>query len=661
MKVLLATLESYYANSLALEYLRGYALADAEVSAQAEIQVSVYPPDLPSRQVLGEILNQEPDVLGFSTYLWNIEKTLQLAERVRAARPHVLIVLGGLEVTYDATLVLEQNRFVDAVVTGEGEIPFREMLRALIRDGEFRDGLPGTFARKGEQILRSGPPESVETLDDIPSPFRSHALATDVFRGDILYESYRGCSFKCAFCLYHRDYARVRRFSLERVQRDLTVLLASPCESIRFVDATFNIDPSRTKAILRMLQGCTKKVAVEVSAEFFDEEMIDMLPRAGIKHVDIGLQSTQREVLRSVNRAWHRPDRFANNLRLLREHPQLTLNIELICGLPGDDVASYRESVDDAVRYGPDHVSLYRLLLLKGSEIRKRATEYGMSFEHQPPYRLKQSKWLTEDDLAALDLMAFAHIVLFNVGIARWALRSGCAHLHATPTELYERFVGFCLAREIYDEQFMRWVSAWYAVGNRFDRPLPESLKIDYLRRICEDFFRSVALEAGTDEWGDVISELIEYGVHLARLDLIHDYPDHGRATLLSLADEVALAPSVLMKEFSQACFRELKNLGALPVEIPVDAAYAICFFRHAQLGPCSLVVGREVFNFLRACAVQVPIELLLSRQADSCSDVQRALLIRRASELVDMGLLVQHSADSLPLAAFAPENQKLA
>jgi radical SAM superfamily enzyme YgiQ (UPF0313 family) len=613
MKVVLAMLESYYQNALALDYLRRFALEDPVIRRQVKIEVQVFPPDADEAVVLASILQADPHLVGFCCYLWNVEKTYAVARSIRTLKPDTILLLGGMEVTYDAANVLQNNPFADAVVQGEGEIPFREILSALIDDGRFRAGLPGVWWHENGNIHLPGPLQIVQNLDDIPSPFQSVDFDSSSLTGDILFESYRGCVFHCAFCLYHRNYTQQRYYSMERVKRDLDILLDSPCQSIRFVDSTFNIHPRRTKEILQILNGTDKRVSVEVSAEFFDEETVALLPRAGIRQIDIGLQSATKEALDSINRKFFREAPFTKNLALLRSHNEITLNVELIAGLPGDNYETFKNSIDFTIRQRPDHISIYRLLLLKGSELRSRASELGMRFEEKPPYTLIESHSLTATDLDRLELLSFSHIVLYNSGVATWALLAATTRLKVQPTDLYEQFLSFCLTQGKYSEAEMRELAHWYAVGNRFDNPRPEMFSLDRVRDVSLDFFRWLAAQ-DDGNFQNVYEELIDHGYRLARLDFYEDSSNSGAdGTIQTDIQGPKIADHASVVSYSPRFFQTMVSLGNDLGEVPPDEAEGIAFFHQPHYGPTALILSRDLLQVLLLCDGQhTPRDLVL-------------------------------------------------
>lgn len=593
MRVLLIALDSDYDNSLALDYLVAYARRDPVL--QNEVEFCQYIETTDDEEAVRSLLSQRWDVVAFNTYVWNLTENLVLAARFKAANRDVAVVMGGMEASYTAPELLRANQAVDVVVLGEGEIVFADLLRRLLRREPITGVVPGIAYRGPFGTVSGGQGPILAGLDEIPSPFESQDFLSRP-RNRLLYESYRGCAFKCGFCLYHRDYTRQRAFSLDRVKSDLRAISRSGCSHIRFVDSTFNLDRARAKSILRVLAEMHVHVSVEVSAEFFDAAMIEMFPPAGIRQVDIGLQSTNSAALETVNRKWYKEGRFRENLRLLRNQAGLTLNVELIAGLPSDDYRGLKHSIDEAVAMWPDHVSVYRLLGLRGTDVERRKDELGLHFSETPPYEVLTSPGFSKEELDSIDVLTFAHLMLFNLGIGRYALRCFVDKTGVAPTELYEDFIEFAVGAGRYDREEARMLGRYYSHGNRFDRVLPGGLAPERVRDALAEFFR-VACEARPSCDFALIESLLDYGYRLALLDRFEETA--AKATGDAATNNLYLAPWCQWQSYPENVYRELQRQGAGGSSLDADDIGEVLFFIHPTLGPASVAVTPGVTDLL--------------------------------------------------------------
>lgn len=593
MRVALLTLESFYDHSLALDYLVSYAEMHRGKTGAVEFKLFVHREQDDANEIIRQVVEWRPDLIGFNTYVWNIQPSVEAARETKRLLPDAGIVFGGMEATFNVAGLLKDVAEVDFIVVGEGEIPFVNLLGQLNRGEAFSSAEPGLAWRDETGLpVSGGIGPTLTQMDDLPSPFQAPDFARRGVRR-ILYESYRGCAFRCDFCLYSREYALKRYFSLERVQADLDAILQAGATHIRFVDATFNLDRKRAKEILRHLQGCSADVCVEVSAEFFDEEMVHLLPAAGIRHVDIGLQSTQRDALKAINREWYREDRFKQNLKLLRDEPALTLNVELIAGLPEDSPSGLRRSLDETVLSWPDHVSVYRLLGLKGTQLDKKSEELGLRFDPDPPYELIESRSFSSRALDQINELTFAHLILFNLGVGRYALRYLVEVFGLGPSDVYSDFLEIAVGHGIYSIDDALWYGRHHAYGNRFDQPMPSGLE---LSRVCEAitcYFERSSIVA-FDRL--VALNLIDFGYRLATLDSARE-----PATNISSVGpgRLKLAPWCQRKSYSPEVLRELARQGHNFGELSPEDVSNVVFFYHPELGPAALAIDDATASLL--------------------------------------------------------------
>ena len=215
MKILLTTLNSKYVHSnLALKYL--YASAE---KSRSSIDIQEFTINNEEDYIFTELLRKHYDVICFSCYIWNVDRTLYLAENLKKARPEVKILLGGPEVSYDAIPFMSQHKFIDFIISGEGEAPFSELAETLLADTREYDKIGGLTYRLDGRIYVN-PPAPPLQFESVPFPYLSLVCEEDKI---MYYESSRGCPFQCSYCLSSIE-RRVRTLSMERVKSDLKIL-----------------------------------------------------------------------------------------------------------------------------------------------------------------------------------------------------------------------------------------------------------------------------------------------------------------------------------------------------------------------------------------------------------------------------------------------------
>jgi len=395
MKVLICAINTKYVHSSLAPWC-----LKAGVDAYTDCECGVYESTInESREkILADILSYDFDLIGFCTYIWNKEIVLYLCEKIKEKREAV-IVLGGPEVSYNASSVLRENAFVDYVISGEGEEIF-----ARLCNGEGAEGIPGISYRKNGEIIEKSPYVSVNSL---PSPYTEEYFKA--LNGRISYiETSRGCPFSCAFCLSGRC-GGVRFFDVEEAKNNILKLASSGTKTVKFVDRTFNADRKRAREIFKFIidnyGGSIQKGVCfhfELEGELIDDETVKLLSTApkGIIQVEIGLQSFNEKTLNSINRKTNIP-LLVKNIKRVLELGNIHTHIDLIAGLPCEDLISFENSFNRAIELKPHMLQLGFLKLLHGSELRENP-DHVFEFDKNPPYEVISTPYISKKELELL-------------------------------------------------------------------------------------------------------------------------------------------------------------------------------------------------------------------------------------------------------------------
>ncbi len=397
--------------------------------------------------LLSAIAEQKPSLVGFCAYIWNITAIRHLLPRLKRLLPEAVIVLGGPEVSYTVGQVLADMLEVDCVLSGEGERPFAQLLDAL-EEGKSASDVPGCGYRRKDGTLNIPTPYIGEGTPPSPLDFGY----AEALRGRIAYiEGSRGCPFSCAFCLSGRA-GGVRYFDILRVKRDILRLAACGSRTVKFVDRTFNADSARARELWRFIME--KRAAGEIPAgvcfhfeiagELLDGESFALLAGAprGLFQMEIGLQSFSVETLRAI----HRPPvtgRLTENIRRLVAMGNIHIHIDLIAGLPGEDLSSFRAGFDRAFALGAHMLQLGILKLLHGAPMREKSDAYPCKHEKEPPYRVTETPSLSEAALHEISLCEEGCERLYNSGKYLHIVKE-CLRFGDTPFDLL-RDVGAAL------------------------------------------------------------------------------------------------------------------------------------------------------------------------------------------------------------------------
>jgi radical SAM superfamily enzyme YgiQ (UPF0313 family) len=481
MKILLSSicLESGTDVQLALYYLKAYLLQQQKGSSvSSRVRVEVFNENLSVAAMVSRIRRFSPGLVGFSCYLWNIEKTLRLCRALKKISPGITIVLGGPEVSPRATEVLTKEPAVDVIVRGEGEVTFSELAAQMEADIPELSGIKGISFRQEEKVVHTGDRPQLSSLDNVPSPYLSGLINLDAKNiVDVPLETTRGCAFRCHYCYYHKNFPLVRYFSLGRVERELKMILAHKPYELYLMDATFNSHPQRAKKILRMVIKHNKcsKLHVELKAELIDAEMARLLYKANAFNIEIGLQSTNPATLRAINRTFDR-EKFSSGIKLLNKY-KLYYVIQLIDALPFQAYEDLLGSLDWLYSLRPPTVEILRLTMLPGTTLRARAPRYGIAYGKDAPYNARSSAVMRAGDYAKVERLRFAMERLYNSGLHQELLHALCFRTGMRVSEVFE--------------EWMRWERGFKRRGYAY---------VEVLSRKMPDFLRSVCRRRGVPE-----------------------------------------------------------------------------------------------------------------------------------------------------------------
>ena len=385
----------------------GYLKGCAEQGLGRGFEVEICPPGVSSlggdAAILQWIEDSAPDAVGFSCYLWNIERSLRLCRKVRERLPRTRIVLGGPEVSPDNPLV-GQAPF-DAAVWGEGEETFLNLLASWSAGREELSGMPGVIM-PGACIpsLRRRPP--IISLDRIPSPYLGNLIEKS-FTNAVFLETVRGCLYTCTYCSYHKQFRRLRCFDLGRTGAEILWAAWNGADEISFLDPCFARRP-HIEDLLSLLEDARSlrdmKISCELNAEDVSEDLADRLARAGVRHVEIGLQTTNRRALKRCGRPFDE-QKFIRGVLLLRAH-DIHVVTDIMVGLPGDGPDDVKRSIDFVVDESLyDTLNLYPVSVLPDTPLRRVAAGQGITWLDLPPYYVVSTPDMGPDDIRA----SFAH------------------------------------------------------------------------------------------------------------------------------------------------------------------------------------------------------------------------------------------------------------
>ncbi|MCB1276455.1 B12-binding domain-containing radical SAM protein [Prosthecobacter sp.] len=401
-EIVLATLNAKYIHSsFGLRYLLANLGELKERACLMEFQINQSPVE-----ILEAVLAQEPRIVGFGVYIWNVAETTEVLGMLRRLRPKIRIILGGPEVSYEQ----EGQSIValaDHVITGEADLKFAEVCGVLLGGDE-----PAIAALP--KVIPAGLP----TLERLALPYDLYSDADLAHR--ILYvEASRGCPFTCEFCLSSLD-VPVRAFALEAFLNAMQELLDRGALTFKFVDRTFNLHLPTSLAILRFFLDRWREgmfLHFEMVPDRLPEQLREVIREfpAGAVQFEVGIQTFDEATSKNISRRQNLV-RLEDNLRFLREQTGIHVHADLIVGLPGEDVASFGRGFDRLMAMGPQEIQVGILKRLRGTPIVRHDEEYHMKYSPVPPYEILENREITFTEMQRMRRFARYWDLVANSG-----------------------------------------------------------------------------------------------------------------------------------------------------------------------------------------------------------------------------------------------------
>ena len=416
MKILLTAVNAKYIHSnLAVYSLRAYAKEYV-----SDIEIAEYTINQTKEEILKNIYLQQPDVLCFSCYIWNISIIEQIAAEFHKLCPKVPVWMGGPEVSYETEAFLNAHPYVTGVIVGEGEKSFAGLCRAYEQGNADEEGLAGqrglVFRSKKDGRLHRTLPQ--EALDMSRIPF-VYSDMSDFEHKIIYYESSRGCPFCCSYCLSSVD-KKLRFRSMDLVREELAFFIEKEVPQVKFVDRTFNCDSRRAMEIWSFLKEHDKgktNFHFEIAADLITEEELALLAtlRPGLIQLEIGVQTTNPATIEEIHRHMDLA-KVKQVVRQIKKGRNIHQHLDLIAGLPLEDYPTFRQSFDEIYELKPDQLQLGFLKVLKGSYMYEHREEYQVIATAYPPYEVLATKWLRYDEVLSIKLVEQMLEIYYNSG-----------------------------------------------------------------------------------------------------------------------------------------------------------------------------------------------------------------------------------------------------
>lgn len=415
MKILLAACNAKYIHS----NLAVYNLKSCSGEYSSSVVVKEYTINQIRDDILKDIYLEQPDVVCFSCYIWNISFVRELVPDLKKILPQVEFWAGGPEVSYDAVEFLKKNPVFFGVMVGEGEETFHELAGYYIeRKPETLSGIRGVAFRdenKGRDIVHTG---WRELMDLSKVPF-AYSNLTEFKNRIIYYESSRGCPFSCSYCLSSID-KKLRFRDIELVKKELQFFIDNKVPQVKFVDRTFNCKHDHAMEIWRYITEHDNGITnfhFEISADLLRAEELALMKtmRPGLIQLEIGVQSTNLQTIKAIRRTMDF-EKLKGIVEQIHSFGNIHQHLDLIAGLPYEGYDSFHKSFCDVYALRPEQFQLGFLKVLKGSHMMEMTGEYQILYKDREPYEVLSTAWLTYGEILRLKMVESMVEVYYNSG-----------------------------------------------------------------------------------------------------------------------------------------------------------------------------------------------------------------------------------------------------
>ena len=415
LKILLAACNAKYIHS----NLAVYNLKSCSGEYSPNVVIKEYTINQIQDDILKDIYLEQPDVICFSCYIWNISFVKELVPDLKKILPHVDFWAGGPEVSYDAVEFLKKNPAFFGVMVGEGEETFHELAGYYIeRKPETLSGIRGVAFRdenKGRDIVHTG---WRELMDLSKVPF-AYSNLTEFKNRIIYYESSRGCPFSCSYCLSSID-KKLRFRDIELVKKELQFFIDNKVPQVKFVDRTFNCKHDHAMEIWRYITENDNGITnfhFEISADLLRAEELALMKtmRPGLIQLEIGVQSTNPQTIKAIRRTMDF-EKLKGIVEQIHSFGNIHQHLDLIAGLPYEGYDSFHKSFCDVYALRPEQFQLGFLKVLKGSHMMEMTGEYQILYKDREPYEVLSTAWMTYGEILRLKMVESMVEVYYNSG-----------------------------------------------------------------------------------------------------------------------------------------------------------------------------------------------------------------------------------------------------
>lgn len=419
------------------------------------------------------------DVLFCSVYIWNENYCTEMSMAVKDKFPHAKIIWGGPQCDHSNPNVFKNKPFIDLICANEGEITFKEICEALIKDKPI-DDIKNCVVNKNQQAITNTFRNRAD-INNFPSPYTS-GVFDDIMKNttgvnwSVIFETNRGCPYSCTYCDWGSLTAsKIKKFDLEKVRRELEWFAEKNISWIMTADANFGILKDRDVEIAKMMvetQQKNKKLE-GLTIQFLKNKTENIIEIGKIvKHlstngISIPVQTLDLNTLENIKRG----NMEINDIQTLMKKldiENISYYTELILGMPGESLQSWKQNFWKLYEAGFHKAfNVYPLLSSVNTELAKVQVEKHKMKTSQMSV-VPQDMYINE----YADVIVETDTMPFDDYISAWVFTKMQIFLHCTGYSLgasikcYEQGISY---ENFYNKLFekLHEIPKWENISNK--------------------------------------------------------------------------------------------------------------------------------------------------------------------------------------------------
>ncbi len=372
-------------------------------------------------EILRAVAATEPDFVGIYSTAFGWPKAKQAAAEIKKILPEVFITVGGPYPIAVRAECLRDCRWIDAVVTGEGELTVVELLERLTAQFSLA-GLAGLVFREGTQIVANELRPLLTALDDLPFPARELLGEADHYipppatyrrKPVAVVMTSRGCNRKCIYC-FQIDKERasgIRYRSIGNVIEEIELCLSQGYREIKFIDETLAGDYDRAMQLAREIKERRLDFSWFASARVdqVDRPLLKAFREAGCWAILLGAESGVQKNLNTIRKGIT----LAQTRQAVRIAKSVGLKVftPFLFGIPGETFADGLKTIEFACELDPDIANFHSLTPFPGTELYDNIEKYGTVSNELGDYTYQGVAFvpytMTREQIASLRQIAF--------------------------------------------------------------------------------------------------------------------------------------------------------------------------------------------------------------------------------------------------------------